>query len=139
VTKRDRKALGRYLRFLANAMGLRDWELILEHDPVPEGAGALATCRTTFGQRRATIAFAADARDWNLDRLRRVCVHELMHCHLDRMDTAREAAADELGAQARRVSDEAWRSALEDACDDIATAWADQFPMIEWPEPATRG
>lgn len=132
MTKRDRTALGKYLRWLANQMGLRDWALLLDHDP-PERDDVWATCRPTFGQRRAVLRFAPDVREWDLERLRQVCVHELLHCHLDRMYTIYNTAAGELGAQAQRVSEYAWKSVLEDACDDVATAWAEAMPTMRWP------
>ena len=132
MTKRDRKALGKYVRWIADRMGLRDWHFLLDHEP-PEQDEAWASIFPTYGQRRAVIHFAVDTRDRPTDTLRRIVVHELMHCHHDRMDGVYRTAAEQMGQQARLVSMESWRSTLENATDDIASAWAESFPLIEWP------
>ncbi len=130
----DIQELGDYIAALLCIMGLSDWRIILMPEPPNRNADAYAEVRPIFGQRVATLMFAPDMRSWNSEKLRRVLCHELTHCHLDRMDTAYNGVADELGTQARNIADRNWTSNLEDATDNIACAWCELLPTIEWPE-----
>lgn len=134
LTNADTNALGHYVGTLAEHMGLWDWTIILDTNPPDGEADTYAQIKPTFGQRRARLRFAENVRTWPPDRLRRVVVHELVHCHLDRMDTVYNDVARELGPQARRIADATWESEIEDATDNIAEAWARTLPMIAWPE-----
>jgi hypothetical protein len=132
----DLHAFCLYLGRLAEAMGLWDWSILVRPE-APEEDEVYACVQPTMWQRRATLRVDHGVRSWPLERLRRVMVHELVHCHLDRMDSQYRVLLDELGPQARRVAEEAWRALDEEATDDIATAWAERLPLIEWPTQET--
>lgn len=80
----DRDELGRYVRDLADEMGLRDWYLgVHEGDVTDTDHGA--ECDVTYGQKHANISFRGDWPHWEADEVRRLAVHELIHCHIEPM------------------------------------------------------
>lgn len=82
LTGKQRRRLSTYVRWVANAMDLRDWTLILVHDP-PTDEAASGEVRCVLGRRVAEIRFDPE---WILDRspaeVRHTVVHELVHCQL---------------------------------------------------------
>lgn len=131
IDQADTAALGHYIAAIAERLGLADWTILIDPD-APSDSEAFAEIVCTYGQRRALIRFDHAVRTWPPDRLRRVVVHELVHCHLDRMDTHYDSVEAELGPQAGRLARATWRSVLEDATDNIADAWARDQPLIDW-------
>lgn len=122
------RELATYINETAAALGLADWHFTIEAEPAKEGT--YAQVNPVMGQRRAWLRFAVEVFDQSAERLREVIVHELMHCHVDRMDTAFHAAVDAgLGPQAEAVAVANWESVLEDAVDNIATAIAMFLPV----------
>lgn len=134
MRKRDRRALGSYMRKIADFMELRDWHLDLSHDP-PEYDDAYATCEPIYGQKRAVFRFAVDFRERDLEGQRHTVVHELVHLHLAALTSQVECDVSEIVG--RPVDSVFWKGArrnLEYAVDGLTRAIAKHMPVIEWPE-----
>lgn len=139
---RDRRELERYVRWVANEIGLRDWTLqvavtkkIKRSPKTPDGQEWGATCRPTPGRKFALITFAAERRDDDLDELRQTVVHELVHCHFYGVwDTIRRDTLDLIDAQ--ETYDTLIKGVerhMEYGVDAVADAIASYMPLIEWP------
>lgn len=133
MTKRDRKALLAYLRWMANEIELRDWTVVLEHDPCDRGATGHARCIT--GQREVRISVCAGFRDLAPGEQRETIVHELIHVHTEvcwRM--VHTDLSEPLGKIAYYVFCDSYRRAMEYEVDALSKALAKHMPFIEWPE-----
>ena len=139
---RDRRELERYVRWVANEMGLRDWTLqvavakkIKRSPKTPDGQEWGATCCPTPGRKFALITFAAERRDDDLEDLRVTVVHELVHCHFYGVwDTIRRDTLDLIDAQ--ETYDTLIKGVerhMEYGVDAVAEAIAPRMPLIEWP------
>lgn len=137
MTRRDRKALGRYLRALADSLELRDWTIVVEHEPVTDESDdekILADVRTTSGRKIAHVRVCPDFRDRDRQDIRHILVHELVHVHLAQLQAQSENdLADLVGKPADTVFFRSFCRNLEYAVDAIASALAKHQPLIEWP------
>jgi hypothetical protein len=135
VTKRDRKALGKYMRECADLMELRDWHLDLSHDPPAGDDDAYASCEPIEGRRKAVFRFAADFRKQDPETQRMVVAHELVHCHLAMAQLQAEQDTYPLGPAASSLFQATFRRNLEYGVDGLAHALAKHLPLIDWPKP----
>lgn len=134
MSKRDWTALGRYVRALADDVGLRDWWIDLMHDP-PLHNDALATCTPTFGRKLAQVHVCHEFRHLEPVKQRWILVHELLHCHFaatQDMVRGRRLEAT-LGELVHGHFSADWMQAHEYAIDAIACEWAKSLPLIAWP------
>lgn len=126
--------LGGYMRDLADIMGLRDWTISLEHAPPSsephDGHKVQGECAVNYGRKSATISICPDWPEDDPEEVRRVVVHELLHCHVEPVQWAFNNAANRLGFEAGSVAREAFTDAFEVAIDGIAVAWAESLPML---------
>lgn len=130
----DWDVLGRYVRALADDLGLRDWSLILKRDP-PSDEAALASVNAIEGRKLATVRVCSEYRELTADEQRQTVVHELLHCHLaEGFHYLSKVLRPALGTAADAVL-EAFRLKIEYAVDAIATESANRFPHIEWKTP----
>lgn len=142
MRKRDRKELGRYVRWVADEMGLRDWHFDLDVEPpddpeMYEGQQrAFADVCPTPGRRHAKMRFCEDFRfGLTADQQRMAVVHELVHCHLAALQHQCECDLDPLlGRPAITVFFNGFRRNLEYAVDGITAALTPHFPPIAWPD-----
>ena len=121
-----------YLRTLADGLGLRDWSFELARAPLDPHSGNVATIVPTFGQREAVVTLCHDYPTKSPDYRRYVLVHELLHCHLDRIMTPfRENRVlwRLIGAAAADVIDDQVRENIEHAVDAIAREMAPHLPL----------
>lgn len=133
MTKADRAELGRYVRWLANELSLRDWELVLFHRN-PDDEDDIATCDPTYGRKRAEISFRDDFRTQTPEVQRHTIVHELLHCHFAAMqEFIRIQTLKPLGQGTYDMFQGAYRQALEYGIDGITDGIAHRFPLIDWP------
>lgn len=131
MKKRDRKALGRYIRAVADEMGLRDWNLHLLNEPADDDCNAQACI--IYGRKRASIRVCEGFRDFEPERIRHSVVHELIHCHTAAMDNLVEHDLDEhLGIPTAAIFHAGYRRHAEYAVDGLADALAPHMPLIEW-------
>lgn len=131
MTKAERKIIGKYMRSLADALELRDWEVVLSHEPAAEGTFGQARCR--YGAKRIEVRLAADFRETSLEEQRDTLVHELIHAHLD--GNWKFIEEDVLGAFGREASAlvmAGYTRSLEVGVDGLTKALAKHLPLIDW-------
>jgi len=131
---RDREVLTAYVRTLGDQLGLRDWDIWLG-DWLPPADDKKAEYTPTPGDRHTYINFASDIREWSLEKLRSIVVHELVHLHLcDLGEIVRSDIHDAhlIRQQEYELIWAAFYRARELAVNGISRAIAGFFPLIEW-------
>jgi hypothetical protein len=132
MTKRDRAALGRYVRWVADHMELRDWTLTLGYDECEDHLEASAHC--TYGQRHLAIEFNERFRSRPAADQRETVVHELVHAHLDVCwKMVQTDLAEALGKPVYYVFCDSYRRAMEYSVDALSKTIAPHMPLIDWP------
>lgn len=137
MKKRDRKALAKYVRWVANELNLRDYTLRITYSAEAEesrGGINMAHCGCIDGAREATIEFAPHFRFVPPEEQRETVVHELLHVHHDpcwRM--VQTDLAEPLGKVAYYVYCDSYRRSMEFMIDALAKAIAPRLPLIAWP------
>lgn len=121
-----------YIRDLADRMGLKDWEIIVSR--VPSRDGVLATVRVTYGRRQARMWLSEDFAGGQPHEQRLALTHELIHCHMDRMDTVARQLEPVIGTAAHAVFMAAHAEAHEQATDALAVVLGAFLPPCEVPE-----
>lgn len=130
----DWTILATYLREAADELGLRDWHLLLKHEP-PLDDEVLAEVRTTYGRKHATIRVCLEFRELSSDEQRMVIIHELVHCHHATLGhIVRRALKDTLGTSGELLL-VAVDAEFEHMVDAIATEWATRLPHVPWTTP----
>lgn len=124
----SRDELGKYIRRLADLMGLRDWRLTLSHEP-PDDQDAAAQCNVTHGSKRAVIRVASDWPSWTQEDARHYMTHELLHCHMAPTTWAVFNAKHVVSEGMMDMLSDGHLDALEVGIDGIALAWAETMPM----------
>lgn len=133
MTRREFAALGRYVRWVANEMGLRDWTIEVSHDRAPSDCNAFVT--NTYGRKLATIRFCSDFRTLSPEDQRHTVAHELVHCHLESATNMVLNDLEEcLGKPADRVFWSSFKRQMEYGVDALAAAYAKHLPLIDWPK-----
>lgn len=145
MKKRDRRELERYVRGIANEMGLRDWTFTVEvvkqvgrtwnKNKPQDGEEWCATCKPVIGRKYAELTFASYLRNAPRDDLRHTVVHELVHCHFYGLwDMLRR---DTLMQMEQEVYD-MWvvgvERHMEYGVDAMADVIAPHLPLINWPK-----
>lgn len=137
MTKRDSKALGQYIRWIADEIGLRDWTLHLLDETADEDCNAQT--RLIFGRKLASIRVATEFRELEPERIRQTIVHELVHCHFAAATNQVEHDLSEhLGSQASNLFFAGFLRNLEYGVDAVAGALAPHMPLIDWGKPDAR-
>lgn len=132
MKKRERKALARYVRWVANEIGLRDWTFHMDWDR-PAEDGDAASVWWPEGQKHAKIRWNPRFREYGPDLQRRYVVHELVHCHFAAMqDTVEEDLQPHLARPTYDIYSQSFRRALEYGVDAVAEALAENMPLIDW-------
>lgn len=130
MSDEPRTELGRYVRWLANELGLRDWHIVLAGGDDPPDNRDHAACITVYyGRKRARIRLSREWDGMSPEDQRHCLVHELLHAHVDPMRTALSNAASTLGDAAYGILKGAHDDALELAVDGIADAIAPYLPL----------
>lgn len=124
----DRGELGRYVRHLADLMGLRDWYLRLG-DEAPEDEDWDGQCHVVYGRKVATISFRGGWEAWEPERLRWVAAHELIHCHVEPTRWSINNFKHAVGGDMYNVIYDAFTDDIEVAVDGMAQAWAEFLPL----------
>lgn len=131
----DKQELDKYLRHLADLMGLRDWWLEVVIKPLTSDEAdapssmPLAQIDCAFGRKYAKITFVPGWEDGDPGMVRMVAVHELVHAHLSLMGWIANNVHDAIGNTAFHVFRASLHDAEELAVDAIATAWAERLPL----------
>jgi len=133
MKKRDRKELGRYVRWCADQMELRDWTIHLGHEPAPSDADGYVVI--TYGRKLARITVAEDFRSFDPERQRHTIAHELIHCHLESAcNMVQNDLERHLSTQADQVFFDGFKRQIEYGVDALASAVAKHLPFIDWPD-----
>lgn len=136
MKKKQKKAVKAYIAGIAGRMGLTDWCFLLsveEQEVHGEGLNTLAWVSTTPGRRHAVVHIGPDFADLSPETQRMTIVHELIHCHLAPMqDQVENDLEPHLGRAADQLFSDSFRRNLEFSVDAMATAWAEDLPLIDW-------
>lgn len=131
MTKPERAALLHYIRWMADAMGLRDWTVALGDSPCDNKLSAQCSC--TNGQKHVTISVCADFRGMPIDEVRETIVHELVHAHFEPCwQQVRADLLEHLGQATYNVFVDSFRRNMEYSVDGISRAIAGHMPTIDW-------
>lgn len=90
----------------------------------------MVTC--VYGQRHAVIRLCQDFASLSPTDQRKVLVHELLHCHLDRIAVpfrADNVVGRAIGDISRDILEEQVREAIEHAVDAIAREVCIHYPF----------
>lgn len=134
ATKKQRKHLGEYVRWMANELELRDWTVTVSREsPVnPEYA---ATVDCTYGRKCLTIKFCENFLTSHTPEQQRSTVcHELIHAHFKAIQWAYNNLQTELSPSAYRMGWEGINDQLEFGIDAMADAVAKHLPLPKWAE-----
>jgi hypothetical protein len=144
VRKRDRAEFDTYVRYVANALELRDWTIAItiaepdstdRHDGLKWGASS----SSTPGQKHVHLTFAPDVRSWDMEELRQTVAHELVHAHLAPLiEMCRQDLRGHLAQSAYDLFNDSVTRWLEFAVDALSIAASKHLPLIEWPKPGGR-
>jgi len=131
MTAAERKRLARYIRTVANTLGLHDWRLDIQEDE-PDTKEAWASVSCTYGRRIAQMWLSHGFELLDPAEQRHVIVHELLHIHFDRaLSLAESSLPGLLGVGAYSVYLASLRENLEHGVDAVADALAPAFPLPE--------
>lgn len=124
-----RKQTEKYVRTVADRMGLRDWVFTIEAEEAEDGA--VAQVDQTHGQKHANIWFADVFFTKEAAMQRHIVVHELVHCHLAPAQHMIFGSylRDELGNGRYDVFEGTWRMNLEYGVDGLAAVIAEGMPL----------
>lgn len=125
----DRDELGRYVRDLADEMGLRDWAFVTEVEESFDPGDQNANIGCTYGRKFGTVKFRGDWSEWEPEYLRMVATHELVHAHLDPIRLPLANIRAQIGQTLFDVTHGAQTDFIEYATDAIAVAWASKLPL----------
>ena len=130
IDAEQRAILGRYVRFIADELGLDGWVFVIPHAELDPDDGTLAQITITYGQQRAIVEFASDLAEYPLERRRHVIVHELLHCYTPAYPPGGLWGIEPLiGTAASTVLAERIRHDAEHVTDALATAFARHMPL----------
>jgi len=134
MTKKDRKELGKYIRWIADAVELRDWTIELEHDP-PKSEDSFAAIFPVYGRKVAHLYVCEDIREHDLPMTRHCIVHELVHLHLAALQNQAERDLENvLSGGEEHMFFQSFKRNLEYSVDGLSSALAKHLPLIEWPK-----
>lgn len=132
--KKKYRKLGRYIRVVANQMGLRDWyfELVPEAPNVPDredGAITAGSCEPLYGRKRARLRFPESFFDETPQDQRVIVVHELLHCHFVPIQWSVQNVSGLIPGEAWHVYSASVSDEMEKHVDAVSTAWAETLPL----------
>lgn len=127
------RALNEYLGTMAGLLRLSDWTFSLMREPPDECSDAAASILITEGRKLANIRMAVNWHESTAAQLRGYITHELLHVHIEGIDT--------VATKIRTVCGEAayvpWHGVfiwqLECATDAITDVLAPFLPLPDIP------
>lgn len=137
MKKKDRKALSRYIRWIADEMGLRDWhfEVYFEKPKLKDQDDAIciASCKPTVGRKIAELVIDPMIRKADSEDIRQTIVHELVHCHFFGMwDSIRRDLLSQMSQDSYDLFTSNVERHMEYGVDAVADAIAKGMPLINW-------
>lgn len=133
MTKRQHKAMQRYVDSLLPKLGLKDWTVDVMKEPLPDD-DALAECAKHYGRKDALISFRPDFFLCAPEFQRRVIVHELLHvCFAPEEAFVFDILGKHLPAKQHALVSDVYRHHHEFSVDGLAVAIAPLFPLPTLP------
>lgn len=133
MTKTWRKAFGKYVRWCANELGLRDWTIEIVYDEAAADENNVE-CVVTPERHWVRLKVHAAFHTYPPEQQRNAVVHELLHVPFDPASAIlRDDLEDLLGKQAHAAAYRAHIRHVEMAVDSIACAIDKHFPLPELP------
>lgn len=124
------RVLANYVRMMADAMGLKDWQFFIKPDPTTE---YLVFTHVWGDAHTADLCFSEGFFTLGPRMQREVVCHELCHWHLHPLSTyARASFRTHVGGSASEQFGIGWQQHEELAIDAMSCAWAREFPIINW-------
>lgn len=117
-----------YTRRIADRLGLKDWEIVLKRDGT-DAANSAADMRCVPGRKVVWIRLADVFFSSDPDVQRYFVVHELVHVHLDDIDTVLWKAGDVIEGSGFSLVRKLVDDRVEFAVDAIASVFAPYFPL----------
>lgn len=118
-----------YLRAMADALGLKDWDFFVEAND--ETGPYQATCAIIVGQKRAKLGFPPSFDNLSPSQQRQTVVHELLHSHFDQWKIVINRLSGMLTDRELMLTELAMRDVVEQGIDGVATAIAGWLPLPE--------
>lgn len=130
LTTAQRSKLLKYVRSMADTLGLKDWTITISPDPVEKSANASAQVTCPAGAKIADIEFGADFASKSREEQRWTVVHELVHLHFEPMALMTEEVAKKtMSPEAGSVFSAAFIHELEYGVDGVAVAVSPLLPL----------
>lgn len=134
ATKKQRRLLEEYVRWMADAMELRDWTFTIAHEP-PDDQKFSAVVDCLYGRKRATISFCKDFLTTHRpEQIRATVCHELIHCHFKSIEWAYNNLQGSMDPTLFHVIWCGIHDQLEFGIDAMADAVAKHLPLPKWAE-----
>ncbi len=128
MTKKEWDQWGRYIRHIANRLGLRDWYLFLDHKPADDCC--TATIEAIEGRKHADIKKKKNWQDLSVDVQRHAIVHEMIHLHfISTKDIIRLDLLRHMSQSAYDVMWDGFKRQMEYGVDGLADAIAPLLPL----------
>jgi len=132
MTPAEHHQLADYVRAVGYDMNLSGWTIRVKREPAQPNAGAdvMVYRARWIAELRVADRFFSESHA----EQRELIVHELLHVHLDRMDTAYNCVEELIGTPAFTVLSSAYRTAEELSIDALTTILAPIMPLPSWDE-----
>jgi len=125
--------LRKYIRDMADELGLKDWKITLMDEPCGEGLSADIT--SVVGRKVAKMRICPDFLQATAESQRNTIIHELLHLHTDGMRQTICGDLNNSGALSKPQCDIFWYTfdRMDEYCvDGIANAIDCKYPVINW-------
>jgi len=99
LTKKHRTKIQVYVDELRSHIALLDWRIIVEEEFDVDDSNA-ASIRCIYGTRHAFLSISETFDEHTIEQQRQFLVHELLHCHLNRIKVSMINTFNELGREA---------------------------------------
>jgi len=123
-------ALSRYVRAVADAIGLRDYEVEVEHRPTSDNS--LGECDVSAYRRSLRLRVCAEFRDLDPQKQRHVIVHELVHAHFSGLDSVIRGVERWMPESAFEMFYESYDREQERGVDAVAVCLCNAAPLPVW-------
>lgn len=134
ATKKQRKALNEYVRWVDDSLELRDWTLTVVYDPEVEDSDALASIKCIYGRKHANIRLCPEFFSLSGEQQRQTVAHELIHCHLSGLEWQYNNLGGHVAPSVFEIVWGGMKDQVEFATDAMADALAKHLPLPIIPE-----
>jgi hypothetical protein len=123
------RTLAEYVRTLADALGLRDWDVTLAEDH-SMSEEVFADVRVPRGRKHATITLGGEYFTSSQEERRATIVHELLHCHFMSLeDLIEDTLPPLIGRPAFSMFRHGHTQIIEQGVEGVSVAIAHFLPL----------